>query len=47
MIGPGVTPDVQWIGPGLGAYDAAQDELYNARFDELVEPNDKVYAHER
>jgi hypothetical protein len=47
VIGPGVTPDVQWVGPGLGPYDAAQDEIYNARFDELVGPNDKVCANER
>ena len=23
VMGPGVTPDVQWVGPGLGKYDAA------------------------
>jgi len=47
VLGPGVTPDVQWVGPGLGAYDPQQDKVYNARFDELVGPNDKVCANER
>jgi hypothetical protein len=47
VIGPGVTPDVQWVGPGLGAYDAAQDEIYNTRFDQLVGPNDQHCAKER
>ena len=26
VMGPGVTPDVQWVGPGLGKYDPQQDE---------------------
>jgi hypothetical protein len=47
ILGPGVTPDVQWVGPGLGAYDPQADEGYNARFDELVGPADKVCANER
>ena len=47
VIGPGVTPDVQWIGPGLGRYDATQDEAYNQRFDDLVGSSDKVCANER
>jgi hypothetical protein len=47
VIGPGVTPDVQWVGPGLGAYDPAQDAVYNALFDQLVGPNDRVCANER
>ena len=47
VLGPGVTPDVQWAGPGLGAYDPQQDQAYNQRFDELVGPNDKVCANER
>jgi hypothetical protein len=47
VIGPGVTPDVQWVGPGLGPYNPTQDQLYNARFDALVGPNDKVCANER
>jgi hypothetical protein len=47
ILGPGVTPDVQWVGPGLGAYDPQQDAEYNARFDELVGSADKVCANER
>ena len=47
ILGPGVTPDVQWVGPGLGAYDPAQDEEYNGRFDQLVGSADKVCANER
>jgi hypothetical protein len=47
VLGPGVTPDVEWAGPGLGAYDPQQDQAYNQRFDELVGPNDKVCANER
>ena len=47
VLGPGVTPDVQWVGPGLGAYDPQQDQIYNQRFDELVGPNDKVCTNER
>jgi hypothetical protein len=46
-LGPGVTPDVQWVGPGLGAYDPAQDQAYNAAFDQLVGPDDKVCTNER
>ena len=47
VIGPGVTPDVQWIGPGLGAYNPTQDETYDTRFDELVGPDDKHCTQER
>ena len=47
VIGPGVTPDVQWVGPGLGKYDAAQDEVFNALFDQLVGPDDQVCTNER
>jgi hypothetical protein len=47
VLGPGVTPDVQWVGPGLGDYNRAQDKVYNDRFDELVGPDDKVCANER
>ena len=46
-MGPGVTPDVQWQGPGLGAYDPQQDEPYNDLFDQLVGPDDKVCVNER
>jgi hypothetical protein len=47
VMGPGVTPDVQWVGPPLGAYDPARDATFNALFDELVGPNDKVCTNER
>jgi hypothetical protein len=47
VLGPGVTPDVQWVGPALGAYDAARDSGFNALFDRLVGPNDRVCAPER
>jgi hypothetical protein len=46
-MGPGVTPDVQWVGPALGAYDATRDSGFNALFDRLVGPGDKVCANER
>ena len=47
MLGPGVTPDVQWVGPGLGKYDAGQDETYNDLFDRWVGPDDEVCTRER
>jgi hypothetical protein len=47
VMGPGVTPDVQWVGPALGAYDATRDSGFNALFDRLVGPGDKVCANER
>ena len=47
VMGPGVTPDVQWQGPPLGAYDAARDATFNALFDRVVGPNDKVCTNER
>jgi hypothetical protein len=47
VMGPGVTPDVQWVGPSLGPYDPEQDAVYNALFDKLVGPNDRVCARER
>jgi len=47
VMGPGVTPDVQWVGPPLGAYDAARDSTYNALFGCLVGPNDRVCTNER
>jgi len=47
VMGPGVTPDVQWEGPPLGAYDPARDASFNALFDELVGPADKVCTKER
>jgi hypothetical protein len=47
VMGPGVTPDVQWVGASLGKYDAARDREFNELFDKLVGPNDKVCAAER
>jgi hypothetical protein len=47
VMGPGVTPDVQWVGPALGAYAPAQDSAYNALFDRLVGPGDRVCSNER
>jgi hypothetical protein len=47
VMGPGVTPDVQWQGPPLGAYDAARDAAFNSLFDRLVGPGDKVCTNER
>ena len=47
IMGPGVSPDVQWEGPALGGYDAVRDELFNARFDRLVGRDDRVCVNER
>jgi len=47
VMGPGVTPVLQWEGKGLGDYDARQDSVFNALFDKLVGPNDKVCVPER
>jgi hypothetical protein len=47
VMGPGVTPDVQWVGAALGAYDPARDRSFDALFDRLVGPGDKVCANER
>jgi hypothetical protein len=46
VMGPGVTPDVQWEGRGLGKYAAAQDAIYNAVFDGML-GGDRVCAAER
>lgn len=46
VMGPGVTPDVQWEGRGLGRYDAAQDAIYNAVFDRML-ARDRICAAER
>jgi hypothetical protein len=45
-MGPGVTPDVQWVGPGLGKYDPARDLTYNNLFDQLM-VGDRICAGER
>jgi hypothetical protein len=47
VMGPGVTPDVQWVGPALGAYDPVRDAAFNDLSDRLVGPGDKVCSAER
>ena len=47
VMGPGVTPDVQWVGAALGSYDADRDRGFNALFDRLVGPHDRSCAAER
>ena len=47
VMGPGVTPVVQWEGEGLHRYDAAADRVFNRRFDRLVGDGDRVCAPER
>ena len=47
VMGPGVTPIVQWEGAGLGRYDAAADRAFNALFDRLVGPADGACRAER
>ncbi len=43
VIGPGVTPDVEWAGPAPGRYDAAADAAANAQIaalgDSVCRPN--------
>jgi hypothetical protein len=46
VVGPGVTPDVEWEGEGLGPYDAAADARANAIFDSLM-AGDARCARER
>jgi hypothetical protein len=45
-MGPGVTPDVQWVGPGLGHYDPTKDQTFNSLFDQLM-AGDRICAGER
>lgn len=47
VMGPGVTPVVQWEGEGLRRYDVAADQVFNRLFDRLVGPEDRVCARER
>lgn len=47
VMGPGVTPIVQWEGAGLRRYDGASDQVFNKLFDRLVGPEDQVCARER
>jgi hypothetical protein len=46
VMGPGVTPIIQWEGPGLGPYDPARDEVFNGLFDEMM-AGDRICARER
>jgi hypothetical protein len=47
VMGPGVTPDVQWEGASLGAYDGTLDAGYDALFDRLVGLDDRACRNER
>ncbi len=47
VMGPGVTPVVQWEGPSLGRYDPQRDGQYNELFDRIVGPEDRVCLPER
>ena len=47
VMGPGVTPVIQWEGAALGRYDPQQDAVYNALFDRLVGAGDRVCVPER
>jgi hypothetical protein len=46
VMGPGVTPDVQWEGDALGAYDAAAEKGFTALFDQWI-GDDPACAAER
>jgi hypothetical protein len=45
-MGPGVTPDVQWVGPGLGTFDPSADLRFNSLFDTVM-AGDRICAGER
>ena len=47
VMGPGVTPVLQWEGSALGRYEPKQDTVFNAAFDRLVGPDDRVCVPER
>jgi len=47
VMGPGVTPVVQWEGAALGSYDPKQDAVFNALFDRIVGSDDRVCVNER
>ncbi len=47
VMGPGVTPIVQWEGSALGSYDPSKDRQFNALFDRLVGSDDRVCVPER
>ncbi|MFN2471711.1 MAG: hypothetical protein ABR583_12150 [Gaiellaceae bacterium] len=46
VIGPGVTPVIQWEGPGLRRYEATADASFNCLFASML-AGDKVCAAER
>ncbi|HEY5871748.1 MAG TPA: hypothetical protein VIT46_00805, partial [Gaiellaceae bacterium] len=46
VMGPGVTPDIQWEGAALGPYDPAADRALNTLFDSLL-TGDNVCKPER
>jgi hypothetical protein len=47
VMGPGVTPVLQWEGAALGRYNRQEDAVFNALFDKLVGPDDRVCVPER
>jgi hypothetical protein len=46
VMGPGVTPVIQWEGTGAGRFDAARDAQLDALFDRLM-AGDRICAGER
>jgi hypothetical protein len=46
VMGPGVTPDVQWEGAALGRYDPEADRAFNLLFDSIL-AGDNVCKPER
>ena len=47
ILGPGVTPDIQWTGPGLGPYNPTQAPHYQTQAEQLISPTDHDCAKER
>jgi hypothetical protein len=46
VMGPGVTPVIQWEGRALGRYDPVRDREYNELFDRII-GSDRVCTRER
>jgi hypothetical protein len=46
VMGPGVTPVIQWEGPSLGPYDPTRDAAFNAIFDTFL-AGDSACTNER
>ena len=46
VMGPGVTPVLQWEGADLGRFDRTEDEAINKRFDEVM-AGDEICKNER